>query len=148
MIVDQIENLKNYESLNPLFKKVVEFIAENELSSLEPGRHEIEGNDLFVNIDEPTGRTREEAVLEIHHKMIDIQIPLGVEETYGYTPAALLPEVPFNDEKDFALFPGLKPQTFITLRPGQFIIFFPGEGHAPLVSEKQQFKKGIFKVLS
>ena len=36
-------------------------------------------------------RVTDEAVLETHRKMIDIQIPLSGDETYGYTPAANLP---------------------------------------------------------
>ena len=50
MIIDKIENLKMYESVNPLFAKVVEFLAQNDLNKLEVGKHEIVGKDLFVNI--------------------------------------------------------------------------------------------------
>ena len=34
MIIDKIENLKMYESVNPLFAKVVEFLAQNECATL------------------------------------------------------------------------------------------------------------------
>ena len=45
--------------------------------------------------------------------MIDIQIPLDNEETYGYTPLAGLPEVEYNEAKDVTKYPGVKehPQT-------------------------------------
>ena len=89
MIIDKIENLKNYASVNPLFPKVVEFIAQHDLNALEPGKHEIVGKDLFVNIQMAKGRAPEEAVIETHDKMIDIQIPLDYSETYG-TPSATL----------------------------------------------------------
>ena len=48
MIIDKIENLKNYASVNPLFPKVVEFIEQHDLDQLELGKHEIVGKDLFA----------------------------------------------------------------------------------------------------
>ena len=50
MIIDKLENLKKYESVNPLFAKVVEFLQQNDLNALEAGKHEIVGKDLFANI--------------------------------------------------------------------------------------------------
>ena len=43
MIIDTLENLKKYESLNPLFPKVVAFLETNDLSKMEAGKYEIEG---------------------------------------------------------------------------------------------------------
>lgn len=76
MVIDTLENLEKYVSLNPLFKEVVDFIKANDLNSLEIGKHEINGADLFVNVQMAKGKTKEAAVLETHKKMIDIQIPL------------------------------------------------------------------------
>ena len=39
-------------------------------------------------------------MLETHRKMIDIQIPLDNDETYGYTPLADLPEVEYNERSE------------------------------------------------
>ena len=41
MIIDELKHLKDYESLNPLFSKVVEFINQHDLNTLEEGKHEI-----------------------------------------------------------------------------------------------------------
>ena len=49
MIIDDLKNLKNYESVNPLFAKVIEFLKNNDLKAMEPGKYEIEGKDLFLN---------------------------------------------------------------------------------------------------
>ena len=99
MIIDKIENLKNYAQVNPLFPKVVEFIQQHDLNALEPGKYEIEGKDLFVNIQMAKGRTPEAAVIETHNKMIDIQIPLSDAETFGYTQRDLLPEGYYEDSR-------------------------------------------------
>ena len=129
MIIDKIENLKNYASVNPLFPKVVEFIEQHDLDQLEPGKYEIVGKDLFVNIQMAKGRSPEQAVIETHNKMIDIQIPLSAEETFGYTQRDQLPA-----------------DSYFTCQPGMMAIFFPQDGHAPCISGFPEIKKAIFKV--
>ncbi|NPD92762.1 YhcH/YjgK/YiaL family protein [Xylanibacter muris] len=146
MIIDTLENLKNYESLNPLFKDVVEFIENNDLAALEEGKHYIKDKDLFVNITTAKGRTREAAVIETHNRMIDIQIPLDVAETFGYTAREDLPCAEYNEEKDITKLPGVIADSYVTCRPGMFALFFPQDGHAPCISENAEIRKAIFKV--
>lgn len=146
MIIDELKHLKDYESLNPLFSKVVEFITQHDLNTLEEGKHEIVGKDLFVNIQTAKGKTPDEAVIETHNKMIDIQIPLSAAETYGYTPREALPEAAYNEEKDITKIPGLAAESYVTAQPGCFAIFFPQDGHAPCIAGVDEIKKAIFKV--
>jgi len=146
MIIDELKHLKDYESLNPLFSKVVEFINQHDLNTLEEGKHEIVGKDLFVNIQTAKGKTPDEAVIETHNKMIDIQIPLSAAETYGYTPREALPEATYNEEKDITKIPGLAAESYVTAQPGCFAIFFPQDGHAPCIAGVDEIKKAIFKV--
>ena len=146
MIIDTLDNLSSYASLNPLFAKVVEFMKANNLNKLEAGKHEIAGKDLFVNITTAKGKSPDEAVLETHQKMIDIQIPLSGDETYGYTPAASLPDAPYNAEKDITKYGDLMAECFVTCHPGMFAIFFPQDGHAPCIAGVPEIKKAIFKV--
>lgn len=77
--------------------------------------------------------------------MIDIQIPLDNEETYGYTPLKDLPEVEYNEAKDITKYPGVKAQTLVTCKPGQFAIFWPEDGHQPCIG-KGAIHKAIFKI--
>ena len=146
MIIDKLENLKNYASVNPLFPKVVEFLQQNDLNALEAGKHEIVGKDLFVNIQMAKGRTPAEAIIETHNNMIDIQIPLSDAETFGYTQRDALPEAEYNVEKDITKIPDLAADSYITCQPGMMAIFFPQDGHAPCISGVPEIKKAIFKV--
>lgn len=147
MVIDTLENLEKYVSLNPLFKDVVEFVKSNDLNTLEVGKHQIKGGDLFVNIQVAKGKTKEAALLETHKKMIDIQIPLSVPETYGYTPLCGLPSADYNEEKDITKYEGAA-DTYVTCKPGEFAIFFPQDGHAPCITDAPEIKKAIFKVLA
>ena len=146
MIIDKLENLKNYASVNPLFPKVVEFLQQNDLNTLEAGKHEIVGKDLFVNIQIAKGRTPAEATIETHNNMIDIQIPLSAPETFGYTQREQLPDAEYNAEKDITKIPGLAADSYVTCQPGMMAIFFPQDGHAPCIAGVPEIKKAIFKV--
>lgn len=146
MVIDTLDNLKMYESLNPLFPKVIAFLEENDLNTLEPGKHVIDGKDLFVNILNTPGKTKETANMETHKNMLDIQIPLNVDETFGYTPTERLPEFPYNAEKDATKYPGVPGESFITCKPGMMAIFWPQDGHQPCISEAENIHKAVFKV--
>ena len=146
MIIDKLENLKKYESVNPLFAKVVEFLQQNDLNALEAGIHEIVGKDLFVNIQVAKGKTPDEAVIETHDKMIDIQIPITAAETFGYTQRDQLPKAEYNAEKDITKIPNLAADSYVTCQPGMMAIFFPQDGHAPCIAGVPELKKAIFKV--
>ena len=146
MIIDTLDNLGNYVTLNPLFGEVVAFLKSHDLSSLEAGKYPIKGDELFVNIQVAKGKTAEEAVVETHRKMVDIQVPISGSETYGFTPAALLPEAEYDESKDMTLLPGAQKQSFVTCEKGMFAIFFPQDGHAPCITSATELKKAIFKV--
>ena len=146
MIIDKLENLKQYASVNPLFPKVIEFLEQNDLNTLETGKHEIVGKDLFVNIQMAKGRTPAEATIETHNNMIEIQIPLSDAETFGYTQRDALPAAEYNAEKDITKIPGLAADSYITCQPGMMAIFFPQDGHAPCIAGVPEIKKAIFKV--
>ena len=112
---------------------------------MEDGKHFIEGKDLFVNITTAHGKTVDEAVFETHKEMLDIQIPLDNEETYGYLPLENLPEAEYNAEKDVTKYPGAVASTYVTCQPGEFAIFFPQDGHQPCIGTGD-IHKAIFKI--
>jgi uncharacterized protein, YhcH/YjgK/YiaL family len=94
-----------------------------------------------------TGKTAEAAKLESHAKYIDIQIPLTAPETMGFLPAGACKNSPdgYNAAKDITFFAD-KPSAYVRVEPGQFVIFFPHDGHAPCIGEGA-IRKLIIKVL-
>lgn len=146
MIIDTIGNLGKYVAMNPRFADVVEFLKDHDLQTMEPGKYPIVGDDVFVNLQVAKQRTKETCFLESHLKMIDIQIPISCEETYGYSPLEDLPDAAYDAEKEMTIYEGVKPKEFVTLKPGMMVIFFPQDGHAPCIVEESEIKKAIFKV--
>ena len=148
MILDTLKNKEQYASLHPRFKAVFDYIDTHDLASMELGRHDIDGDNIFVMVQELELRPYEQARLELHRKYIDIQLVLrGKEEVFGWSEKkdCLTAETEFDEAKDIQLFTD-KPQCFYTVREGQFSILYPEDGHAPMLGEGV-VKKCIFKIL-
>ena len=145
MILDTLENFGKYVSLNPLFPKVLEYLQNTDLMAQEPGCVNIDGNKLFVNHNVAKGKTVDQATMETHNAMIDIQIPLSCPEVIGYIPRQYLSRAEYDATKDITFYLD-RPEQYITVHPGEFVIFFPEDGHAPCISPVPEYKKVIFKI--
>ncbi len=142
MIFDSLKNSALYYGVHPRFKRAFELIATTDWNNMTPGMHELDGRDIFVNVMTPDLKTPEDAKLEIHNDYIDIQVLIdGPEETFGWMERKDLkmPLGEFSKEKDIQFFDD-KAQTFYTMRPGQFTILFPEDGHAPMIGEGKVLK--------
>lgn len=135
-----------YASVNPRFTKVIEFINTHNLSELELGKHIIDGDEVFVNVMNTPGKSKEDATMETHKNMLDIQIPFNVTETMGYTPTERLPEAEYNEAKDCTKYPGVLAESYIAVKPGMMAIFWPQDGHQPCISDAENIHKAVFKV--
>ena len=136
MIVDNINQLKKYESVHPLFPLAIEFLSKKDLMDLPNGRHEIEGDDVFAIIARDNGKTIDEAQLEVHNEYIDIQVILSGVDSIGWKPRADCNDsvADFDPENDIQFYTE-KSDTRVTVGPMQFAIFFPEDAHAPMVSD-------------
>ena len=118
-------------------QKAFELIASTDWTTVEPGIHELDGRDIYVNVMERELKKKPDAKLEVHNEYIDIQVLIsGEAESFGWSERKdlRLPQAEFNAEKDIQFFDD-EPQTYYTLRPGQFTVLFPEDGHAPMVGE-------------
>ena len=148
MIFDSLKNSARYYGISPRIKQAFELFATVDWTKAEAGVHELDGRTIYANVQERGLKTKEEAKLEVHDKYIDIQILVsGADEAFGWADRSTLtqPKDAFNAEKDIQFFLDA-PQTYYTLRPGQFTILFPEDAHAPLVGEGS-IRKVILKVL-
>lgn len=137
MILDSLENSALYHALNPRLERAFEYIASTDFGSLETGRHDIDGDEIFVNVMEVDLKKPSDAKLEIHDRYLDIQVLVrGEEELFGWSERTHVrqPLGEFDTTKDIQLFDD-QPQTYYKLRPGQFTILMPDDAHAPMVGE-------------
>lgn len=129
------------------YKKALEFINSHDLNQMPIGKHAIDEDNVWVNIVEGQLKDVDDAKLEVHNKYIDIQISLSAPETFGLKnrEGCKYPLSEFDVINDILLYkdPIL---TTVTKEPGQMIVFYPNDAHAPMIGQGV-IKKAIFKVL-
>ena len=85
MILDSLRNWAFYCGADSRLKRALEYLAAADLNTLEPGRYEIEGAEIFMKVTEGELKREEEASLEVHDKYIDVQVLIAGEvETMGW----------------------------------------------------------------
>lgn len=146
MIFDKIENAQKYFPLHPGFKEAFAFLAQQEIATLPLEKIELAGSDLFVMLSNKAGKTPEAAKIEAHKNYIDIQYLISGEEKIGWKayPECKEVEKPYDSVKDIEYFAD-SPQTYFSLTPGSFAIFFPEDGHVPMIGEGM-IHKAVVKV--
>lgn len=146
MIVCSVKDLEKYIALNKNFTTVVEYLKNNDIATLPLGRTDVCGDEVFISSQEFEGKTKEAAKLETHVKYIDIQMPFSTVENIGWRSLDNLtsPSQPYNENDDIAFFD--EPSTsYVTLSPGECVIFFPEDAHAPGIAEGK-LRKAVIKV--
>jgi len=131
MILDHLDNWKRYGSLNAGFEKAFEFLQRADLAELPAGRHELDGDRLYVVVIRDDGRGREGVKLEAHRRYIDIQFCLSGADEMGWKPVSRCTgRQGFDESKDVEIIAD-RPETWLTVPSGTFAIFFPPDAHAP-----------------
>lgn len=147
MIFDTLPDFKNYLGLHPQFPQVLKFLNSTKLEQLASGRHEIPASQCFALVSEYTTKGPAESMIECHQKYIDIQIIIQGVETIGICPKSACQAAPYDPAKDFQKLEG--EVSFIIMRPGNFAVFFPQDGHMPGVQYKDKvakIKKVVVKI--
>jgi YhcH/YjgK/YiaL family protein len=133
MILDTLDRAARYEKLHPHFAAAFRWLRQADPSKLSPGRHEVDGDRLYVMVDHKDGRGRAGARLEVHRKYIDIQLTTSGCDEIGWLPASecRMPAGEFDAAKDIGRYEDA-PTSWATLPVGTFAIYFPEDAHAPL----------------
>lgn len=148
MIIDSLSSASRYTSLHPLFAKAFEYLNNTDLTTLEDGKFEIDGDNIRGIMASKNGMTAAESIakFECHNKHIDIQLCIKGNETIGWKPrpSCISQKGEYNTEKD-VLFYDDAPDTYFGLTDMQFVIFYPEDVHAPMIGEGQ-IKKLVLKI--
>lgn len=136
MITDNIKNAQRYYALNKNFKAAFEFLAKLD-KDVKPGKYEI-NDELFINVQQYEGKTREEAKFESHDVYCDIQYMICGKEYIDSADVSLLKIVENKlDTDDFALYNETSEYSTSCINDGDFTILFPKEGHRPGIAGKE-----------
>ena len=146
MIVSNLQNSQLIEGLHPQCKALFDYVKTHDLLHADLGRIEVDGDHLFINNVNPECVTSDQQVLELHHDYIDVHILLEGEEMIGWKALEDLQNETkaYSKEEDCALYSD-RPTTYVSLLPGQFVIVYPEDPHAPVIGSGK-IRKLIAKV--
>lgn len=134
MILSDLKHSERIEPLHPLFKKLFDYVKSHDLLHAEPGRIEIDGDNLFINNVSAQGVPAERQPLEAHRSYIDVHILLEGSERIGWKSIEEVRNLtkPYEAESDCALY-AEPASAYVDLTPGQFLVVYPEDPHAPLI---------------
>lgn len=148
MILGDVRSL-SVTGLHPVLEEALTLALTARPQEQTPGRVELRGDDIFMNVMQFATQSPTEKKAELHEQYIDIQWLLTGEEhiQFGVVDAARQCEE-VHVEEDYQLCRKIADCQTITLRPGMFAVFMPGEPHKPgcSVGEPQEIKKVVVKV--
>lgn len=147
MVLDSLKTFNNYTSMHTHFSDVVKFLKNRNIFSLTPGKYQINSAGCYGSVSEYLSKDIREGFIEYHKRFIDIQILLkGIEKT-GICFKEDCRDLGYDSDNDFGKLEGTFD--FITLRQGNFAIFFPHDGHMPQIKygdEPEEIRKLVIKV--
>lgn len=148
MVTGDIQSLAS-AGLHPVLVEALTLALAARPQETAPGRYELRGDDIFMNVMQFATQLPQEKRAELHEKYIDIQLLLAGEERilFGITGAARQCEE-MHVEEDYQLCSTIEGMQTLDLKPGMYAIFMPGEPHKPgcMVKELEEIKKVVVKV--
>ena len=148
MIIAKKEHADYYKGIHPRLDKALELLQDDDfIASVGADKVFIEGDALYAFRSEYTTVPFEETYFEAHKKYLDIQIVVSGQECAGIADPDTLGE-PFKEKPDFKGYHG-EPEQYVTLRPDNFIVVFPGDAHRLkiAVNGPETVSKVVFKIL-
>lgn len=149
MILGRTTELSTQTGIAPQLLVIIKQALALHPESLSTGRHEIDGDDIFMNVMTFDTAEPQSKRYEQHREYLDIQVLLSGEERIDFGPegAAVGPDI-YHEDDDYLLCDTVSPCQALHMQPGMFAIFFPGEPHKPgCISETSQtISKVVIKV--
>ncbi|SJL83362.1 YhcH/YjgK/YiaL family protein [Vibrio palustris] len=150
MYIGNVNELSFTQVLHPKIREIFSTVQACLETSTAEGRYEVEGDNAFFMVVSDHTHPGDERIPECHRQYLDIQWLLEGDESYGVGIETFqnIDDDQF-DEKDIAFSRQVKDERYVTLSRGDFIVFYPGQPHRPLVAPHDMpgpIKKVIVKI--
>ena len=152
MIFTSLENVAANNLPAERLAAALEFLSQDGLEGLAPGRHEVMGDEVFANVQELTTVPTGEKNYEAHRRYADIHYVISGTELIGVAPVTECAGVAeFSEADDFGLYTPGDREAWVVLRPGELLVTPPCDAHKPGCCPKGEgpapLKKICVKVL-
>ena len=147
MITYHIKNADQYMGLSERIEKALTYLKETDLAALEAGRYELDGDNLFVLIQEYEPKALEAGKCEAHKNYIDIQYIISGSEIMGYGMVETMEVTEAYDHAKDRLFVAWDGD-LVNYTEDMFAIFYPQDAHMPGISDGKctAVKKAVVKI--
>jgi len=139
----------SYFSNRERWDKAFAFLRENDLSSLELKRYDIDGDNVYAPVSEYLTKNEEDARYEAHRAYIDIQYVVSGKELIGVAPlsARVVELEPYKEANDIEFFTVSGGENRLAT-PSRVFIFFPEDAHRPGLkdAENSPVRKVVVKI--
>lgn len=151
MIFGHINSLEDTKAWLPApILRALAYLKETDFDTVEPGRHDLDGSDMFVLVSDLTTKPAAELRPEIHRNYIDVQFLCRGSERIGVAVDTGNNKVAEDllDEKDILFYEGMENETAVEMTPGSFAVLFPSDVHRPgcQSSRPEAIRKVVVKV--
>ncbi len=150
MLVTDLTHAEANDYLSERFAKAYAFLAQGNLDALPLGRNDIDGDDVFANVQEYTTVAADEKLFEAHRAYYDVQFVVSGEELLQYVPLeSARATQPFDEASDFCLYEATCEPSGIALHAGELAVLAPEDAHKPgcaLSGEGMPVRKIVVKV--
>jgi YhcH/YjgK/YiaL family protein len=147
MIIDNKKNISKYAGISDRMGKALKYLSDTDFSVIKPGKYAVDGDNIYVLVQEYDTKPVSEGKWEAHRRYIDIQYVVSGTEQMGYAYINdLNADTEYDKDNDYLLFKG--SGDMLVCRPGTFMIFFPDDAHMPCLQKdsSSSVKKAVIKV--
>ncbi|MDD6057661.1 MAG: YhcH/YjgK/YiaL family protein [Clostridiales bacterium] len=147
MIFGNTKQFDAFAFLDEKLKKCLLYATTQDLHTAKPGRYEIDGESIYMNLEEFTTMSAEGRDYEAHRRYLDLFYVVEGAEQVDFNFIENMKQIDYDAQKDRASFEGESAGSVI-LRAGDFLICYPNDAHRPAVcvGEPRKIKKAVFKV--
>lgn len=151
MIISDLDNWRQEAGwLAPPLRRAIEWLEKEVTSDTPVGRYDIEGDRMFVLVQQVETEPREQRLAEAHRRYIDIQLLLSGKELILAARDTGSNEVIANEleDRDLLKYSKVENECELLLIPGTFAIFFPADIHRPCCSVESSLsiRKAVVKI--
>lgn len=132
MILDRIENGRQYAALSENFKKAFDYLATGAYKTLPAGRYAIDGDNVYITVQKNTLKPWAEGAWEGHRNYADIQLVIDGQEIMGVRSLSETPvSQPYDAAHDIFFCQADADGIALPMESGDFCVLFPQDLHRP-----------------
>ena len=145
MIYAKLSDAPVYRGIHPRLDRALDLLTEDFLSSVGTETKKLEGDDLYVTRFDVVSSADETRLFEYHRSYLDIFVLVKGEERVNI---AAPESLDLREQRGDYWGGTASAEQSVILRPGCFIVLFPGDAHRPgmAVDTPRDVSRIVFKI--